>query len=52
MLKRLSELTTLQQENFGSRVFRFSPVRKKDLQPGVEEVEITIVHYENAMNGS
>lgn len=52
MLKRLSELSTLTQENFGSKVFWFSPVGKKGLQPGIEGVEKTIVHYENAMNES
>lgn len=36
----------------GSRIFLFSPVRNKDLQPGIEKVEITIVHCENRMNGS
>lgn len=40
------------QENFSSRIFWFSPVRSKDLQPGIEKVEITIVHHENTMNGS
>lgn len=40
------------QENFGSGIFWFSPVRNKDLQPGLEKVETTIVHCENTMNGS
>lgn len=52
MQKRPSELT-----NFGSRKILVlgyfgSPVRSKDLQPGIEKVEITIVHHKNTMNGS
>lgn len=53
MLKRLSELTTFgSRKIFGSRIVWFSLVRNKDLQLGIEKVEITIVHCENRMNGS
>lgn len=52
MQKRFSELIIFGSRKFlSSRIFWFSAFRNKDLQPGIEKVEITIVHYENRMNG-
>lgn len=52
MQKRLSELTIFgSRKILASRIFWFSLFRNKDLQPGIEKAEITIVHCENRMNG-